>query len=97
MTTTNLGRDIIVYNPSIVAGSDTLITLAVDNPQTNCVTIQCRTAVDLQIRKANNDANYFTIKSGTVFQMPISTLNTTPFYLRSASGTVVAEIIVYTE
>jgi len=68
----------------------------------NSIAIQCRTAVDIQLRKVQNDANFFTIKSGTVFILDMNTISNTPgtinpFFLRSSTGSPVAEILLYLE
>lgn len=64
----------------------------------NTILVKCRTAVDLYLRKEANSTEYFTIPSGTTFEFKINPANTQNlFYLRSGSGTVTAEILVYNE
>src|SRR5258708_752674 len=55
------------------------------------VAIQCRTAVDIQLRTTNGNTNFFTIKSGTIFNLDISPTalgagQIQPFFLRSGTG-----------
>ena len=92
-TATTKGRNIHIWNFSV----DTNGLKIVLNQKVNAVHIQCRTAVDLQLREGGGDTDYFTIKSGTVFILDINAANLEPFHITSGSGTVTVEILGYLE
>lgn len=113
-TIVNSGRDFFVYTLSLNQTTDTAFAIQTGyTPSTqtngasyvpaqvlnaNAIVIQCRTAVDLQLRKTAAASDFFTIKSGTVFEFKLNPTNTQNlFFLRSSTGSVTAEIIVYTE
>jgi len=110
--TINAGRDFFLYPVAINASTDTAFQITTGytgaNPPSgfvpqqimnaNTLLIQCRTAVDMQLRKVANSTEFFTIKSGTVFEFKLNPLNTQNLlWLRSGSGNVTAEILVYNE
>lgn len=63
------------------------------------VMIKARTAVDIQVRTSPSAPNYFTIASGTTLTLSLTgntqggSIQPTNIWLRSLSGTPVAEII----
>ena len=65
----------------------------------NAIIIQARTAVDIQVRESRGISDYYTIKSGDVLTLQLrgqvkdGAVQPTNVWLRSASGTPVAEII----
>ena len=93
-TFTSKGSEIHIWNFSIDATDGSKIVL---NQKVNAVSIQCRTAVDLELREGGGDSAYFTIKSGTVFLLDLHATSLEPFHLKSGSGTVNVEIIGYIE
>lgn len=82
-------------NVSVGTGTPTAITI--NDNTVNSVYIQCRTAVNLELRREAGDSEYFTIKSGTVFNLQTRLVEEEPFYLQSASGSVTAEILLVQE
>ena len=88
-TSVNKGQDLHVWNFSV----GTTNTQLVLNQKVNHVQIQCRTAVDLEFYESTGSADYFLIKSGTVFTLDLNARDLKPFAIRSTSGTIVVEIV----
>lgn len=99
-TVVNSGKDFSIQNVTVPASAPIAVTIPTTllNPdRVSSVIIQCRTSVAMQLTRNSGDGNYFTIPSGTALSLDISTLSSPCFYLQSASGTVIAEIIFATE
>ena len=94
-TSINKGTDVQIWNFELNATTDTGVML--NTRFVNSLIIQCRTAVDIYLRKEQGDTEYFTIKSGTVLHLDVSNRELVPLWLKSASTTPVAEIIGYKE
>ncbi len=62
------------------------------NEKFNSIQIQCRTAVDLELKESAGATKLFTIKSGTILELDYANRNLEPFSLRAGSS-VIAEII----
>lgn len=89
------GQDFEILNLSLSATSDTEVDPSASaDRRANGFIIQCRTAVDLLIRLSDGGTQYFTIKSGTVLHLDLMSAREKPFYLRSGTGSVTAEVIV---
>ena len=88
-TTTNAGRNFNIWNYTVTT-ADTSIALT---QYANSFIIRCRTAVDIYLRTSVGAATYFTIPANTSFTFDLATSTTTPFVLRSSSGTVIVEIL----
>ena len=89
-TTVNAGQEFDIWNFTLSSTADTAIVL---NRKVNSITIRCRSSIDLYLRSGGGANDYFTIPSGSTFNLDINTGTLTPFYLRSASSTPVAEIL----
>jgi hypothetical protein len=94
-TAINYGRNTRVMNVTLSSTADTAITI--NNKYVNAAIVQCRTAVDMYFRREQGDSEYFTIKSGTVLTLNLQPTENEPFYLRAASATPVAEILLFIE
>lgn len=91
MGAVNGGTDFEIRN--IEANNTTDTPIDFSTRIVNSVVIRCRTAVDLQIRKNQNDADYFTVPSGTTFTLNAGSRKINAFYVRSASATPTVEVI----
>ena len=91
---TNAGTDIRVWDFSVLTTGTNIV---INDKRINTFAIQCRTAVDIQLRESGGAGDYFTIKSGTVFVLNVRANDPTPFHLTSTNGTVNVEIIGYIE
>ena len=96
--TINKGREYEVRNISLNATTDVPVDFT--SRFISSVTIQCRTSVDILLRRTASNNDYFTIKSGTVFNLDCSLSDQSQGgyivgYLRSGTGTVTAEVIGY--
>ena len=97
-TITSGGKTLTVKNLTLSATSDIQVgfTQAV-----NTVLIKCRTAVDIQVRSSSGATEYFTIPSGQSVTLNMfgsidpatGIAYPTDIWLRSSTGSVVAEII----
>lgn len=97
-TIVNKGSNYEIRNISLNATTDVPIDFT--SRFITSITIQCRTAVDLLLRTTDNGADYFTIKSGTVFNLDtrVSDQSGGGFiagFLRSGTGSVTVEVIGY--
>lgn len=112
MQVTSSGRDFFIYTLTLNSTTDIAFSTTTGyTPATapsgyvfgqvmNAASflIRCRSAIDLQFRKTANSAEFFTIPSGSTFTFDVSPANSQQlFFLRSASATPVAEIIVMVE
>lgn len=112
MTLTSSGRDFFLYTLALNASTDTSFQITTGyTPATppsgyvsgqimnaSSILIRCRSAVDMYLRKTASSTEYFTIPSGTTFEFKLNPNNTQNlFFLRSASSTPTAEILVYVE
>ena len=89
------GQDFEILNITLSATVDTEVDpSASGNRKANAFIVQCRTAVDMLARLTDQGTQYFTIKSGTVLHLDLMSMREKAIYLRSASGTPVAEVIV---
>ncbi len=58
------------------------------------ILLQCRSAVNVYLAKSDDPGeNYFTLKSGTVLEVNTKGIGNPIFYAKSASGTVVLEVV----
>lgn len=95
-TTIAKGTIIEVKNLTLSATDD--IQIGFIHPA-NSVIIKARTAVDIQVRGSSGAVDYYTIASGDTLQLDIEgnikdgAVQPTNIWLRSVSGTPVAEII----
>lgn len=109
MQVTSSGRDFFIYTLTLNSTSDTTFSTQTGyTPATapsgyvfgqvmnaTSFLIRSRSAIDLQFRKTANSTEFFTIPSGTTFTFDISPANSQQlFFLRSASATPIAEILV---
>lgn len=92
-TAVNTGRDFFVWNFSVGTNGSTLVL----NQKVNSLVIQCRTGVDINIRRSAGASDYFTLKSGSTLTLDIGTNNLAPLHITSTSGTVVIEVIGHIE
>lgn len=91
-TNTTAGHKVEVYTYSIDTNGSPIV---INDKNINRFKIQCRTAVDLYLREGGGASDYFTIKSGTVFELDIQPGSLEPFHLTSGSGTVTVEIVAH--
>lgn len=95
-TITASGRQIEVQNRTLGTTDDTQVGFV--NP-CNGVIIKCRTAGDIQVRASRANPFYYTIPSGSSLQLDLvgnilsGVVQPTNIWLRSASGTVIAEVL----
>jgi len=84
------GKNFVVKNENI--GDSAFVEIAPDRKY-SAVLVKCRTAVALQIKRYSADTEYVTIPAGESLSLAISMGVNNPFYLKSASGAVVAELL----
>ncbi len=89
------GQDYEIRNITLSSTDDTEVDF---NEQVNSVVIRCRTEVDMQFRKTDNNGNYFTIPAGSSLTLDVNVTDKAQGgfifgFLRAASGTPVAEVI----
>ena len=89
-TTTNAGQDYQVRNIAVNSTSDTAIDF---DREVNSVLLQCRTSIDLYVRRNANDADYFTVFAGSVLTLDVARGDNDVCWVRSASGTPTVEAI----
>ena len=88
------GQDYEILNITLSATVDTEVDpSASPRRRAKAFIIQCRTAVDMTIRRANNASQSFTIKSGTVLELDVALEAEQGIWIRATSGTPVAEVI----
>jgi hypothetical protein len=90
--TTNSGRDFRIVNFSIPTTGGEIV---LNDKYANSYVIQCRTAVDIQLRRSGGASEYFTIKSGTALTLDCAAPTNEVFHATSTSGTVVIEVIYH--
>ena len=86
-----------ILNRNLTANDDTQIGFT---QPVNSVTIKCRTSVDIQVRTTRGASDYYTIPSTQALTLYMSgdinssgVVQPLNLWLRSATGSVVAEII----
>lgn len=89
-TITTSGQDFQIRNITVNSTTDTPIDFS---QKVVTALIRCRTAVDLYVRHNDNDADYFTIPSGTTLTLDIARGDNDSCWVRSSSGSVVVEVI----
>ena len=91
--TINSGSTVEIQNLSLNASTDVAVT-GVQEKKLNNILVRSRQEADIQVRATNNATNYFTIPSGQSLTMDMGVRNDTPFYLRSATGIITAEVVI---
>ena len=99
---TGYANKIRVLNKTLVAGAEQAVTLP---NNVSGLTMQSRTAADFKLGFVTTESgtNYFTVKSGTVFNSPVLGLSTpggdattnTTFFIQSGTNGQVIEILYY--
>ena len=89
------GQDFEIINSTVnTTGAEIDPSLSPDR-KANSFTIQARTSADLLLSRELNGTQYWTIKSGATLSLELKSAKEQPFFVRSTSGTVVVEVIVY--
>jgi hypothetical protein len=89
---TNSGRDFEIRNITVNSSSDTPVDF--NSKYINSVVLRARTNVDLYVRRNNGDADYFTVPAGNSFVIDVAIRRSDKaFFIRSASGNVVVEVL----
>lgn len=73
--------------------SDSAFTEVTPPTRFNSALIKCRTAVALYIKRLTADTEYFTIPASQALELDINGTDANTFFLKSASGSVTAEIL----
>lgn len=86
----NMGNNVEILNLTLNASTDVAIDFTVN---INNILIRNRGSGDLQYRKNDNDAEYFTVPEGLSLTVELGARSTNAGYLRAGTGTPVAEVL----